>query len=158
FQKARSHSGAGFFVNVMVVMVSNVAPVAVARSPISPRFSPKCSLSSNDMPASPRIVEVLAYPSVQLLDVTGPLQVFASANDLGASPQYQLRVVGQGTVTASAGIGLTTAPLPRRGAAIDTLVVPGGPGLEAALRDRGLVDFIRRRSREARRTASVCTG
>jgi putative intracellular protease/amidase len=32
------------------------------------------------------------------------------------------------------------------------------PGLKAALRDRGLVDFIRRRAREARRTASVCTG
>jgi transcriptional regulator GlxA family with amidase domain len=112
------------------------------------------------MPASLHIVEVLAYPSVQLLDVTGPLQVFASANDLGARPQYQFRVVSPsgGMVTASAGIGLATAPMPRRGAAVDTLVVPGGPGLEVALRDRGVLAFIRRRSREARRTASVCTG
>ena len=28
-----------------------------------------------------RIVEIVAFPDVQLLDVTGPLQVFASAND-----------------------------------------------------------------------------
>ncbi|TGR12813.1 AraC family transcriptional regulator, partial [Mesorhizobium sp. M8A.F.Ca.ET.202.01.1.1] len=28
-----------------------------------------------------RRIEVLAYPDVQLLDVSGPLQVFASAND-----------------------------------------------------------------------------
>ena len=30
----------------------------------------------------PRIINVLAFPNVQVLDVTGPLQVFASANDL----------------------------------------------------------------------------
>ncbi len=31
-----------------------------------------------------RAIDVLAYPAVQLLDVTGPVQVFASANDLVA--------------------------------------------------------------------------
>jgi len=60
-----------------------------------------------EMPKSPhsppnlvRVIEVLAYPSVQMLDVTGPLQVFASANDLiaeaGGMPPYALRVVTQG--------------------------------------------------------------
>ena len=57
-----------------------------------------------------RVVDVLTYPAVQLLDVTGPIQVFASANDcvsrMGGAPPYRLRVVAQGGegVTASAGV------------------------------------------------------
>jgi hypothetical protein len=55
--------------------------------PKSPRFSPNAV----------RIIDVLAYPAVQLLDVTGPVQVFASANDLvvnaGGAPPYLLKVV-----------------------------------------------------------------
>jgi len=111
-----------------------------------------------------RIIEVLAYPSVQLLDVTGPVQVFASANDFvvesGATPPYELRVVAQARrgVTASAGVGLAVVPLPPIGAPLDTLMIAGGPGVEAAAADPTLVDWVRQRAKNARRVASVCTG
>jgi transcriptional regulator GlxA family with amidase domain len=101
---------------------------------------------------------------VQLLDVTGPLQVFASANDLvaeaGGTPPYRLRVVAKGVqgVTASAGVGIATHPLPRSGAALDTLMVAGGPGVEAAIADTALTKWVGERARKARRVASVCTG
>jgi transcriptional regulator GlxA family with amidase domain len=36
--------------------------------------------------------------------------------------------------------------------------VAGGPGVEAAATDSELVDWVRRRAAQARRTASVCTG
>ncbi len=107
---------------------------------------------------------VLAYPAVQLLDVTGPLQVFATANDLisksGAAPPYAPQVVAQdgAAVTASAGVMLGTAPLPREGVPIDTLLVAGGPGVHAAAADNALVAWLRERVATARRTASVCTG
>src|ERR1700739_4687668 len=103
------------------------------------------------MPKIPRItpsvlraVEVLAFPAVQLLDVTGPLQVFTSANDIvaaaGGTPPYAPRVVakdgaGPGGVTASAGLGLVADALPPVGAALDTLIVAGGPGVDAAASD-----------------------
>ena len=80
--------------------------------PKAPRFQPN-PVRGN----SARIVEVLAYPSVQLLDVTGPLQVFASANDhvaqAGGTPPYVLRVVAKGGqgVMATAGLGIATGPL-----------------------------------------------
>jgi transcriptional regulator GlxA family with amidase domain len=134
----------------------------------------KTSLSGQalaEMPKSPRsqpnpvrLIEVLAYPAVQLLDVTGPLQVFASANDLvaeaGGTPPYRLRVVAKGVqgVTASAGVGIATHPLPRSGAALDTLMVAGGPGVEAAIADTALTKWVGERARKARRVASVCTG
>jgi transcriptional regulator GlxA family with amidase domain len=115
-------------------------------------------------PTAVRVVEVLAYPAVQLLDVTGPLQVFASANDLvaeaGGVAPYTLRVVAKGGkgVTASAGLGIATNALPRIGAPLDTLMVAGGPGVEAATADPVLMNWVRARARKARRIASVCTG
>jgi transcriptional regulator GlxA family with amidase domain len=116
------------------------------------------------LPDVARTVEVLAFPSVQLLDVTGPLQVFASANDYiaeaGGRPPYEVRIVahGGGAVTASAGVGIATEPLPPAGAAVDTLMVAGGHGVEAASADPGLVDWVRTHADAARRVASVCTG
>ncbi len=107
---------------------------------------------------------MLAFPSVQLLDVTGPLQVFATANDhvtqAGGDAPYVLRVVAKGghAVTASAGLTIATYPLPRASSAADTLVVAGGPGVEAAAADPVLVDWVRQRTAKARRVASVCTG
>ena len=115
-------------------------------------------------PTAIRVIEVLAYPSVQLLDVTGPVQVFASANDFateaGATPPYELRVVAQAgpSVTASAGVGLAAVPLPAIGAPLDTLMIAGGQGVETAAADPGLVDWVRQRAKDARRVASVCTG
>jgi transcriptional regulator GlxA family with amidase domain len=113
---------------------------------------------------STRLIEVLAYPSVQLLDVTGPLQVFASANDhvaeAGGTPPYVLRVVARGGqgVAASAGLEIATSPLSRRGTAVDTLMIAGGPGIDAAVADPVLVNWVRQRANKARRVASVCTG
>jgi len=122
--------------------------------PESPRSSPSLS----------RVIEVLAFPSVQLLDVTGPLQVFASTNEAvvqaGGAPPYMLRVVarGGGGMTTSAGLGLAVGPLPPADAPVDTLMVAGGPGVEAAAADLTLLDWVRARAGQARRVASVCTG
>jgi transcriptional regulator GlxA family with amidase domain len=75
--------------------------------PKSPRSSPNVV----------RVLDVLTYPAVQLLDVTGPVQVFASTNDIvvgaGGARPYMLRVVSEGghAVTASAGLEITAAPL-----------------------------------------------
>jgi transcriptional regulator GlxA family with amidase domain len=121
--------------------------------PKSPRFSPN----------PVRVIDVLAYPAVQLLDVTGPVQVFASANDLvtgaGGARPYELRVVAQGGngVTASAGVTLAAGPLSEPDEALDTLLVAGGEGVDAAIEDSVLVGWVRERATQARRVASVCT-
>ena len=106
-------------------------------------------------------MELLAFPAVQLLDVAGPLQVFATANDLsGGLAPYAPRVIaaGDGALTASAGLRLVAEPLPERGAPVDTLIVAGGPGVTAACADPALVAWARDRAGRARRVASVCTG
>jgi transcriptional regulator GlxA family with amidase domain len=126
----------------------------LADMPKSPRFSPN----------PVRVIDVLAYPAVQLLDVTGPVQVFASANDLiagaGGARPYMLRVVAQGSgaVTSSSGVTLAAGPLTKPGEALDTLLVAGGEGVEAAIENPILVEWVRQRAAQARRVASVCTG
>jgi transcriptional regulator GlxA family with amidase domain len=122
--------------------------------PKAPRFPP----------SAVRAVEVLAYPSVQLLDVTGPVQVFATTNDLaaqaGAPAPYDTRVVAQGAegVMSTSGLRLMTTPLPVANAAVDTLIVAGGQGVTAAAADGELVDWLQARAGHARRVASVCSG
>ena len=135
----------------------------MAEMPKSPRFPPS-SASRAARRGSARVIEVLAYPSVQLLDVTGPLQVFATANEqvveAGGTPPYALRVVAKDRVrvVASSGLEIATEPLPRGASALDTLVVAGGPGVDLAASDPALLDWLRQRVKKARRVASVCTG
>ena len=64
---------------------------------------------------------------------------------------------GEG-VTASAGVTLAAGPLTKRGEALDTLLVAGGEGAEAAAENLVLVKWVRQRATQARRVASVCTG
>ena len=116
------------------------------------------------MIASPRAVHILAFPNVQLLDVCGPLQVFASANlqaaQHGMSPAYLLKViaVAQHGVESSAGLGLQTWPLPDADEPTHTLIVAGGRGVHVAADDPQLMQWLRTRAQSAQRVASVCTG
>ena len=115
-------------------------------------------------PSGVRIIEVLAFPSVKLLDVTGPVQVFATANSLtkqaGRSEPYAIRIVADGgmPVEASGGLELAAHRLPSPGIPLDTLVLAGGEGVSDAAANPRLLAWLRKRSGQARRTASVCTG
>src|ERR1700691_3963847 len=89
----------------------------------------------------PRRVEILAFEMTQLLDVAGPLQVFATANDLAAqrrSPApYALEVIAPTapSVRTSAGLGLVVTPLPPARNTVDTLIVAGGFGVNVVRED-----------------------
>jgi putative intracellular protease/amidase len=114
----------------------NLPAHGLAEMPKSPRSSPN----------PVRVIDVLTYPAVQLLDVSGPVQVFASANDLvvgaGGAPPYRLKVVTQGGegAAASAEVTLAAGPLTKVGEELDTLLVAGGEGAEAAAENPVLVD------------------
>ena len=112
-----------------------------------------------------RLIVVLVFEGVQLLDVAGPVQTFASANEIakeaGRRP-YRVVVGSQrgGALVTSSGLPLLSHSLARatRKALIDTLILPGGPGVHAALKEKPVVDWVRRQLLSTRRIASVCTG
>ncbi|HEX5308896.1 MAG TPA: DJ-1/PfpI family protein [Solirubrobacteraceae bacterium] len=115
---------------------------------------------------SPHIVAILAFPDVQSLDVTGPLEVFSAAQALIAATSrsdrgYEVVIVNRDGEPLRTSSGLQVTPhasfveAPRR---IDTLVVAGGSGSRRAGADEQTLAWIVATSRVARRTASVCTG
>lgn len=115
-------------------------------------------------PIAPRRIEVLAFPDVQLLDVAGPVQVFAVANDQTNRPRapspYAIRVVAPegAQVRATSGLAFVAEPLPDPAEPLDTLIVAGGRGAIRCAEDTSLVEWLKVRAGAARRTASVCTG
>jgi transcriptional regulator GlxA family with amidase domain len=116
------------------------------------------------MPVHPRSILLLAFPNVQLLDVCGPLQVFASANELAAKrgqPQpYAPRVIAAeaGLVTSSSGLALQADSLRSVKGQVDTFIVPGGSGVIAAAEDSRLIHWAQRQAPRSTRVASVCSG
>jgi transcriptional regulator GlxA family with amidase domain len=116
------------------------------------------------------LVVVLAFENAQLLDVAGPVQTFASANEMACGTRgapshgapYRIVVVSRrgGTIRTSSGLPLLTQPMAKAagGGRIDTLILPGGAGVHDAASDKRTIDWIRRQVSGARRIASVCTG
>ncbi|MGC3840703.1 GlxA family transcriptional regulator [Pseudomonas aeruginosa] len=114
----------------------------------------------------PRLIACLIYPDVMSLDVTGPLQVFASANverqRQGLPPFYRIQVLGERSeaVPSSAGIRIC-ADLAWRDCppeSLDTLLVPGGLGVEAQTRNADLLAWLKAAEPCIRRLGSVCSG
>ncbi|MGH6671205.1 MAG: GlxA family transcriptional regulator, partial [Xanthobacteraceae bacterium] len=110
-----------------------------------------------------RLIVLLAFEGVQLLDVAGPLQTFASANEMiKEGERYHIVVLSRhgGPVCSSAGLPLLTEPIRRAPgkARIDTLIIPGGPGVHEALKDGWTIDWVTDQFSSVRRIASVCTG
>ena len=110
-----------------------------------------------------RKVIVVAFPQAKLLDVTGPCEVFADANQtLGSkSRAYDIELVSnhEGPLETSSGVSL----IAHRGFAtvrgsIDTLLVVGGPGVTQAAKDSALLRWIVRSAAHARSVGAVCTG
>ncbi|MYS20247.1 MULTISPECIES: helix-turn-helix domain-containing protein [unclassified Streptomyces] len=110
-------------------------------------------------PGRRHLVALLAFDAVQLLDVTGPAEVFTTANAHGA--RYDLRIVsatGADIVTSAGvrvGVDARVDELPAR---LGTLVVPGRPDWRAAVADRELIGRVTSLSARSDRTASVCAG
>lgn len=113
-----------------------------------------------------KTIASLIYPDVMSLDVTGPLQVFASANielrRQGQAELYRLLILGElaGPVATSAGFELVAQrawgeyPIDE----LDTLLVPGGAGEAAQCSNPALLDWLRQAEPQIRRLGSVCSG
>jgi transcriptional regulator GlxA family with amidase domain len=110
-----------------------------------------------------RRVVLVVFPDLQLLDLAGPLEVFAMADRFSDSEvsEYATEVVSRdgGVIRASNGleIGANRAIGACRGP-IDTLVVVGGRGVAQAIVDDRLVAWIRSAAQRSRRVTSVCSG
>lgn len=107
----------------------------------------------------PLTVIVFVFPGVRLLDVTGPIEVFASANEFGARYRVQIASEDGAEVVTSAGTRLRAdLRVDEVREPCDVVVIPGGPEWEMLIKDDALLDVVRQLNEKARCTASVCTG
>lgn len=106
-----------------------------------------------------RKVVIIGFPGVQALDVVGPHEVFTSASLL-TDGGYDVVVAsndGQPVSTAT-GLSFVASPLPDPDEPVDTVVLPGGAGVDNARTDGELVTWIKAVAGTARRIVTVCTG
>jgi transcriptional regulator GlxA family with amidase domain len=108
-----------------------------------------------------RDVVLVVFPEIQGLDLLGPAEVFAAANQEVGRPAYRVRVVATqaGPLRSSSGVAIVAdEPIGHVRGPVDTLVVTGGDGTYAAVVDEHLIAHVARLARDARRVTSVCSG
>ena len=105
------------------------------------------------MPA-PLQIGLLVFPKVTQLDLTGPLQVFASV------PGAQVHLIWKRIEPVPSDSVLTLTPTvsfadcPQ----LDVICVPGGAGTDDMVNDEEMLKFLRRQALGAKYITSVCTG
>lgn len=109
---------------------------------------------------SAKTVLFVAFPDFKLLDLTGPMQVFADTQHVCAhSYDVVVASLDGGDVVSDTGLPIGTvalSDLPE--ITVDTLIIAGGSGTIAAVSDQRLLDAIRSLGSRSKRIASVCTG
>ena len=112
------------------------------------------------VPVSQRTVAILAFDDMEVLDFAGPYEVFNVAGELGEGSPFSVHSVGvtgdpvsgRGGFTVLPTYALADAPIP------DLVVVPGGFGSRALMKDDRVLDWVRERAAEVELLLSVCTG
>ncbi|AHL36515.1 AraC family transcriptional regulator [Pseudomonas brassicacearum] len=109
-----------------------------------------------------KVVAVVAFPGVQSLDVSGPMDVFSEANRfLAAEDHYRLEVIGveQGAMLCSNGLSLNAhRHFSEASQAYDLLLVAGGPQLPFMHIGVVFDAWLRDACGRARRFGSICNG
>jgi len=109
-----------------------------------------------------KTVALLIFPGVQSLDVSGPMDVFAEANDyVPAGEGYRLLTVGTqpSPVRASNGqqLGFDFS-LDQAGSDYDIVLVAGGPQLAQEQENPALSAWLQQVAQNVPRYGSICTG
>lgn len=139
-------------------------------NPSDPDTPPTCPSVAQDgetandeaVDAAPRTVVVAAFDGVRCLDITGPLEVFAIANEQGDHYRPIVATSGGRDVDTTAAIRIradvaledVAETVPR----FDTLLVPGAPDWRTVVGAEGLVTNVASLVPRASRIVAVCTG
>src|SRR5215472_10649235 len=115
---------------------------------------------------APHKILLLGFPNSQLLDIAGPLQMFAGANDEMPHQVYRIEIAAPqvGPFATSSGVQLVadlafSQVTNRRLAYTDTLITVGGePGMREELARGTVTEIARRAIGRVARIASVCSG
>lgn len=110
-------------------------------------------------------IDFIVFQDALGLDITGPIEVFNTASyllqkDTGNDAGYETRLysTSAGRIRLSSGFEIYAPHSFEDTSASDTLFVPGGFGTDRAVKDETLLEFIRLKAVNTRRSVSVCSG
>lgn len=109
-----------------------------------------------------RNVAIVVYDGVEILDFTGPAEVFAAASGRGANGQERAfnvylvsktrtPIVSQGFIDVTPDYSIADSPKP------DIIVLPGG-GSESVIKDPEWLAWVKTSAENADHVLTVCTG
>lgn len=104
-------------------------------------------------------VGMLLFDRVEELDIVGPYEVFAAAQDLRpADLQVACYALDGLEVIGNKRLGLRAHGLCADAPQLDVLLIPGGDGTRPAAHSTRLIDWVSRQAAGCRWVTSVCTG
>src|ERR1043166_2557757 len=128
----------------------------------------KRTLNNGSASRATRRIVFVAAPGTEILDLVGPLQVFARASEMfvrenpGSPPIYCVEVVTTScrrSFVTNCGVEIIAHKTFRKlRGKIDTLLVAGGSAIENDEVNLTVVRWLRKIAGPARRIGSVCTG
>lgn len=105
-----------------------------------------------------RVVVIVVFDDVTMLDVAGAGEVFAEANRFGGDYRVKIASVDGRDVTTSIGIRLGVTDSIASIESADTVLVAGSDNIPARPIDRALVEAVKSLADRTRRLGSICTG
>lgn len=107
-----------------------------------------------------RSIAILLFEDVNAIDVTGPIEVFATARDSNGHCPYKIEswAIGAVTVQTESGLKLCADRRVPLEPSADILLIPGGRGIRDSSTLRLLSDWLQSHQNKFSRIASVCTG
>ncbi|MFW1676853.1 GlxA family transcriptional regulator [Pontibacter sp. JAM-7] len=110
-------------------------------------------------------IGVLIFHEAQVLDITGPHEVFSSARMLqeqnGSDQCYEVFLIAKTRAPVRMSSGMAIVPdydFTICPPAMDTLIIPGAENIQHALDDAELLSWIDQQAARVRRLVSICTG
>lgn len=108
--------------------------------------------------ARSRVVVIVVFDEVTLLDVAGPAEVFTEANRFGGNYEIRIASVDGRDVTTSIGTRLGVTHSISSIESADTVLVAGSDNLPARAIDPALIEAVKSLAGRTRRLGSICTG
>ncbi len=112
-----------------------------------------------------RLVGIIIFPEVEVLDFCGPYEVLAvtrlhEERRRDEPSPFELLLVAEQTeaITASGGLKVLPDCTLAKCPPLDILMVPGGWGTRRQIHNEPLIRWIAQRGRQVETLASVCTG
>ena len=129
---------------------------AYVKAALSPEIKPDPQQQVQAPPVAPgrKLVGVVLYPGFEVLDVFGPVEMWAYV------PDFQVVMISEhgGAVKSAQGVSAVAEYSFANAPQLDIMMIPGGVGTRTELNNPVMISFIQTQNEKTQLTTSVCTG